>query len=216
MQLAVGAAIDGSAAYSGAIDEVKLYNTSIEEASFSRSMLPYCPLSLTGKLTEKQFKLTWINQSNNEAGFVIEKQSSETGWDMIATVDANTLSLTDTIALANTEYSYRVKAFNKFGNSDPSNSVSILVTKDTLTKVNQFVPSVLNSYVYPNPITGSFTLISPINSSVKIFGIDGRLMLERNNLSGKEIIDIKQFNNGIYILKTYESEKMNVVKIIKL
>jgi endo-1,4-beta-xylanase len=217
VKLSVGAASNGSAAFAGAIDEVKLYNTAVEEASFTRSMLPYCPLSLSGKLKDKQIKLSWISQSINEDGFIIEKQMSDNGWNMIATVDTNTLMLTDTIEFANTTYSYRVKAFNKFGNSDPSNIVSVIVPKDTLTNIiiNPSFSLSFNSFIYPNPVKNTFTLISPINSSTKIFDISGRIMLEKRNLSGKEIIDIKQFSNGIYILKTNTSKKMTVIKILK-
>ncbi len=215
VQLAVGAAIDGSAAYSGAIDEVKLYKTAVEEANFTRSMLPYCPLSLSYKLNDKQVILTWEGQSNNEDGFVIEKQKSDSGWNVLSSVNSNTLTLNDIIELTNTAYSYRVKAFNKFGNSVPSNSVSIIVTKDTATNMNQFVLSATNTYVFPNPVSSSFTLISAINSSIKIFDIGGRIMLEKNSLSGKEIIDIKQFTNGTYFLRIYAGDKINVVKIIK-
>ena len=217
VKLTLGAQIDGYNAFEGIIDEVKLYNSAIEAASFTRSMLPYCPLSLSDKLTGKFVKLTWIGQSKNEDGFVIEKQNLDNGWNVIATVDANTLVLSDSIGPVGTEYTYRVKSFNKFGNSDPSNSVSVMVGADTLTniKLNQSVSSSFNSFIYPNPISGCFTLISALNSSVIIYDICGRIMLEKNSLSGKEIIDIKQLHNGIYILKTCSNEKTTVIKIIK-
>ena len=217
IKLNVGAMNDGSSAFEGIIDEVKLYNSAIEEASFTRNMIPYRPLSLAVDQKDKLMKLTWIGQSNDEEGFVIERRTKDSVWQEHATIEARISTFTDTIELYNTQYSYRVRAFNKFGNSDPSNSVSVVSPLDTITVIyeNDNANNGPTSFIYPNPVKTTFTLVSRINSSMEIFDISGRVMLRKNNLSGKEIIDIDQFPNGIYILKTCENEKINAIKIIK-
>jgi hypothetical protein len=217
VKLVVGAKSDGSEAFEGIIDEVKLYNTAVEEASFIRSMVPYCPLKLAASQNDKIIKLTWIGQSEDEDGFVIERQIKDSIWEEHTFLSATTLELTDTIERYNTQYTYRVRAFNKFGNSDPSNSISVISYKDTLTSINENsnISECFNSFIYPNPVNSTFTLVSPKNSSAKIFDIRGRLMIEKYNLSGKELFDISPFSPGMYILETFTGGKTDIVKIIK-
>ncbi len=217
IKLVIGAKSDGSEAFGGIIDEVKLYNTAIEESSFTRSMVPFCPLKLAVTQYDKIMKLTWIGQSNDEDGFVVERQIKDSIWEEHALLGATTLAMTDTIERYNTQYIYRVRAFNKFGNSDPSNSISVISNNDTITSIskNSNISESFNSFIYPNPVKSSFTLISQKNSSVKIFDIRGRLMIEKYNLSGKEMFDFSPFSPGVYILITVTGEALDVVKIIK-
>jgi GH35 family endo-1,4-beta-xylanase len=217
VKLVIGAKNDGTSAFGGIIDEVKLYSTTIEEASYTRNIVPYCPLKLSVSIEGLIMKLTWINQSNNSDGFVIERKTNDSIWKEHAFVGVNILTLADKVELYNTQYTYRVRAFNKFGNSDPSNSISVVSPVDTAYGIPENVVGYkdLNCFIYPNPVEGDFTLISPPNSSMKIFDISGRVMMEKNNLFGKEILNIKHLPDGIYILKTYASEKTNAIKIIK-
>ncbi|MEI6396426.1 MAG: fibronectin type III domain-containing protein, partial [Verrucomicrobiota bacterium] len=68
--------------------------------------------------------LAWKDNSTNEDGFQIERQTSS-GWQPLATVAANSKTFTDASAAAQrTTYTYRVLAFNVAGRS-PSNQVSV-------------------------------------------------------------------------------------------
>ncbi|MCF7875439.1 fibronectin type III domain-containing protein [Candidatus Bipolaricaulota bacterium] len=58
-------------------------------------------------LSPSKIRLTWEDNSDNEAGFRIYRNGSE-----IATVSANTTSFTDTGLASNTEYTYRVSSYN--------------------------------------------------------------------------------------------------------
>ncbi len=74
--------------------------------------------------------LTWQDNSNNESGFKIERQTlfpiSE--FTQIATVGANIKTYTNTNLTVGTTYYYRVRAYNSSGNSFYSN-----VSSDTVT-----------------------------------------------------------------------------------
>jgi hypothetical protein len=69
-----------------------------------------------------QLTLTWTDNSKNEDGFKIERETGQTGtFAQISTVGFNVESYTDSGLAEGTEYCYQVRAFNGGGNSDPSN-----------------------------------------------------------------------------------------------
>src|SRR5262245_2517839 len=69
-----------------------------------------------------QLHLSWIDNSNNEDGFEIERNIGENGtFVQIATQGANINFYTDDNLAPSTTYCYQVRAFNAVGNSDYSN-----------------------------------------------------------------------------------------------
>jgi len=78
--------------------------------------------------------LTWVDNSNNEAGFTIQR-ATNTGFTAgltTFTVGANVTTYTDTTVLIKTKYYYRVRAFNAIGNSAYSNVVNITTASQLL------------------------------------------------------------------------------------
>ncbi len=75
--------------------------------------------------------LSWKDNSDNEEGFIIERKREvgETiidGFKEIASVELNVTSHTDPGPfLSNSDYTYRVRAFNSIGFSDYSNEASV-------------------------------------------------------------------------------------------
>lgn len=69
--------------------------------------------------------LSWNDNSDNEDGFVIEKSSTSasTGFGIIGAVGANVDSFTDVLVTADSQYWYRVYAYNSEAASDYSNMV---------------------------------------------------------------------------------------------
>jgi len=213
-KLVVGAKSNGTSAFNGTIDEVKLFNNIIEEGSFTRDMLPWNPMKLGVTKIGMGMHLSWADQSINEQGFIVERKTADTEWQELTRTIANNRFYTDNVTLYSTEYFYRVKAYNTLGISVPSNSISVISPVDPNTGVSELSGD-RTHYVYPNPVQDKFTLVSPLNSEMKLFDIVGKLMLEKNNCSPSEVIDLSAFSKGIYFLHSIDNKKTNVIKLIK-
>ena len=76
----------------------------------------------TGRVNAASFQLTWVDNSQDEDGFNIERKvDTDSTFSLIATVGANVTSYYDDNLANNTTYCYRVNAFNDAGNSAYTN-----------------------------------------------------------------------------------------------
>jgi fibronectin type 3 domain-containing protein len=88
---------------------------------------PAAPTSLvvTVPSTRGQLVLSWNDNSSNEDGFRIERSNNgSSGWTAIATNAMNARSFTNSGLTSNTRYYYRVRSFNRLGNSAYSNTAN--------------------------------------------------------------------------------------------
>jgi hypothetical protein len=87
---------------------------------------PAAPTGLTATAAgTKKIALSWVDNSDNEEGFTIERCSgSYCAFRLVATVDANTTSYVDGGRQPGKLYIYRVRAFNAGGYSAYSNTAS--------------------------------------------------------------------------------------------
>lgn len=76
-----------------------------------------------------QINLSWIDNATNETGFRVDQSFDGVTWTTIATLGANSTSLSALDLTAGTNYAFRVSAFNATSVSDFSN----VVTTATLT-----------------------------------------------------------------------------------
>jgi hypothetical protein len=87
--------------------------------------LPLPPVSPSGltatPVSTNRINLTWVDNSNNELAFQIERSTDGVNFILIATVAAGTTSYADTGLAEFTQYRYRVRAMNAGGNSGYSN-----------------------------------------------------------------------------------------------
>lgn len=79
-------------------------------------------------------KVTWQDNSNNEAGFTLERQLNGNPFTVLApNLAIGTITYQDDTAvgsiLVDNVYTYRVKAFNTAGASTYSNTSSITIPK---------------------------------------------------------------------------------------
>ena len=88
--------------------------------------LPAAPSALTATTNSRtQINLAWTDNSNNEAGFRIERSTiSGSGYALIATLGANVTTYASTGLKSNKIYYFRVRAYNTDGNSTYSNTAS--------------------------------------------------------------------------------------------
>jgi hypothetical protein len=86
---------------------------------------PAAPTNLVATaISSSQIALSWTDNSNNESGFQIQRSGNGVNFALIATVDANVTTYTDSGRTAGTTYYYRARAFNSSGNSALSNVAS--------------------------------------------------------------------------------------------
>ena len=82
-------------------------------------------LTVTVPTATKTLILNWSGTATNEDGFKIERSlSSGSGWSQIATTGINIHTFTNTGLTSNTRYYYRVRSYNRLGNSAYSNTVN--------------------------------------------------------------------------------------------
>ncbi len=104
----------------------KLGNSQLGGGGGSGSGIPVAPTQLTVlAVSAAQVNLFWVDNSNSEAGFKIERASAVSGpfvnapgtFVTIATTNPNAISYQDTTVSGSTSYFYRVSAVNGAGSS---------------------------------------------------------------------------------------------------
>ena len=78
--------------------------------------------------TSSQAVLTWTDNANNEASYLVERQTGTGTFTQIATLSANVTSYTDTTVAAGLTYSYRVRAATGTVFSSYSNTASVTLS----------------------------------------------------------------------------------------
>lgn len=79
--------------------------------------------------------LTWSDNSDNEAGFKIERKAAGGIYSQIKTVGKDITTYTDTGLSSDTLYYYRVRAYNNMGNSKYTEA-AIRTAQETLIKLS--------------------------------------------------------------------------------
>ncbi len=84
---------------------------------------PAAPSGLTASaVSEFEIRLDWTDNSIDESGFIIERALDPNGpWAEIDTAGPDATTYSDTTVSPGQPFYYRVRAFNDFGESDPSN-----------------------------------------------------------------------------------------------
>ncbi len=216
-QFVLGAKADGTEAYSGAIDEVKLYNWAIEEASLTRTMMPAQPLSLNFFFSPslKRMYLNWKSQGENEDGYIIELKLDDGEWSEIGRVDAGVVNYQHTMEVYDTEHTYRVRSFNQFGISDPSNEVSQMSPSDPALGMKNHSENHILCHIFPNPVSDQLTIQSKENATLRIYNEQGSLVLEREIQNKEEVLNVHSFPKGVYLVQVIYGDDVNVLKFVK-
>ena len=145
---------------------------------------PVAPTGLTAVYQPgPQVLLNWTDNANTETGFVVERSANGGPFASLTTLAANVSTFTDTTVAFDTNYAYRVYAFNANGNS-PFSNVATVTTPPTaptnLTAVYSAVPQVALSwtdnssietgYVVERSVNGgAFTGIATLGANVTTF-----------------------------------------------
>jgi len=100
--------------------------------------LPNAPGGLAATpVSATQVDLTWTDNSNNEDGFRIERALYGQPFMEIGTAPANSSVYHDGGLKANTQYEYRIRAYNDQGNSDYSSTINITTLEPSIPVPNK-------------------------------------------------------------------------------
>ena len=89
-----------------------------ESTATTLGSIPSAPSGLTASAVSKtQINLSWIDNSNNETGFKIDRRLGFGAWGEIATVGTNIRVYSNSGLAAGRSYGYRVRAYNGSGDS---------------------------------------------------------------------------------------------------
>jgi RHS repeat-associated protein len=96
-------------------------------ASLAHAAVPTAPTNLVATaISPGQVNLSWTDNSNNEAFFLVERKTGSAGtYAQIASLNPNVVTFGDTGLTASTTYFYRVRASNSSGNSAYTNQASV-------------------------------------------------------------------------------------------
>jgi fibronectin type 3 domain-containing protein len=116
---------------------------------------PTAPSDLAATaISSSQVNLTWLDNSNNEDGFKIERKTGVGAFIEIFSSAANTTSYSDTSVAASTDYTYRVLAYNGSGGASPPSNEKAVTTPagETLLLADDFNDSLFNTSNWGNSV----------------------------------------------------------------
>jgi|TARA_B110000263_G_scaffold97404_1_gene85105 choice-of-anchor B domain-containing protein len=87
--------------------------------------------------------------------------------------------------------------------SDMQSGLYIIELNTTSTDIKK---ELFNTYIYPNPILSSFKISNPSATSIKIYDISGRIILDKRITINNNTINRKGIKNGLYIYKLYNND----------
>jgi hypothetical protein len=96
--------------------------------------------------SSSNINLSWVDNSDNETGFDIERSLNGSTWSLITTVASNVSSYANSGLTASTTYYYRVRAKNTAGNSSYTNTASATTQAGGSTPVTITFRDGLNGY----------------------------------------------------------------------
>jgi hypothetical protein len=196
--------------------------TPVASATTSR---PTSPTGLTlGPITADQIWLKWKDNSDNEAGFKIERSTgTSTIFTQIATVGAGVTTYGNVGLKMSTKYNYRVWAYNGIGTSSFYAAASGTTTGiASAQKAEEATASNnLKASLYPNPVTNSLTVNlreASTEITATVSDIKGSVFIVKNYTVADQRqfkLDVHALKPGSYFLRIKTVEGMEVLKFIK-
>jgi hypothetical protein len=186
----------------------------IASISIYEGLPPTVPSNLSAVATSTtQIKVSWLDNSTNETAFYLERSlNGISGWTVIATLAANTMTYNDDNLTAATTYYYRIRAENFGGLSAYSN---IGNTATLLATPVLFVPGnngqTIN--IYPNP-AHDFIIIDvkgliTSDSEIILFDAIGNSIKRYKLKTNTTTISTRDLPKGLYHLRLLEK---NIIK----
>ena len=97
--------------------------------------IPTAPSNLLVSAVGSQIDLNWVDNSNNEDGFQIERSTDGTNFVQIIAVGADVTTYSDTGLNSGATYYYRVRAYNSYGSSSYTATANATTTAVDIVRV---------------------------------------------------------------------------------
>nr|MBP9902247.1 fibronectin type III domain-containing protein [Verrucomicrobiota bacterium] len=122
----------GGDGYVGGLCDVALWNRALsgteiaqlysqQMAGVNLAAAPIAPSALIAQvISGTTVQITWLDNSSNESGFVLQRSVDGTNFTTSATLPSNATAWVDTLPEPTVAYAYRVKAANSLGDSEYS------------------------------------------------------------------------------------------------
>lgn len=189
-RLRIGSGNIASEFFTGDIDDVRVWNSALSPTDIMNTM--NCE-ALTQTELVAYYKL---NQ----------------GFDMIS----NTSETTATDSSGNGNNG-TLTNFTLTGSTSNWQAGSIVISGNTCSVLdNSNFEKGKDITIYPNPSNGIFNIVSQENISIEVYNIIGKLVDRKQILTGTNTINISNFESGVYLLKTTNSNGNTILyKLIK-
>lgn len=177
------------------------------------------PVSIKATETEnKEATITWVDISDEETGFVIERKDGDV-WNFVAQTAAN-----DTFYVDNTipEYGYtyyRIKAVNDELESYYTESARVRLRETTA--VNSI--EIYSLSISPNPVSSTgtiqYTLEDQANVSISVIDMFGRsvmTVLNESQSAGsyRPVFSVDDLAAGVYFVKVETASEVRVKRFV--
>lgn len=107
-------------------------------------------------------------------------------------------------------YTYNLSATNFFGCEGVDTIEVTVEVIDNINKENE--NSLVN--IYPNPASNIVTINAPLNTSISIIDIYGRLITIWENNTSSKVLDVSEYSSGLYFIKVSEKDNTETLKLI--
>ncbi len=148
--------------------------------------------------------------STGEVEFLL---ADYTGIEGIIIDDWQQVDLTPLGTIDNLTFTFASTKYNDSGITNPTYFCFDNLIFETITSVSENVKNEIK--IYPNPTTDFININRVGEGQISLTDISGKIVYQKNNCSENEIIDLTNFNSGIYILKINSKNVVVSEKIIK-
>ncbi|MEI7424753.1 MAG: T9SS type A sorting domain-containing protein [Candidatus Staskawiczbacteria bacterium] len=161
--------------------------------------------------------IQWTTYNNHFAtGFLIDVATDDNftniidSYKMVFNYTTDTMTYISNLVEYETDYYYRVKAFNVNNVSTFSNIIKIPINRTGLEDAN-----INKAVIFPNPST-SYIQLKGIEgkANLSLFDIDGKLLLTKQ-FTDDETISVSSLPKGIYTLKIQTTTGVVERKLVK-
>lgn len=170
----------------------------------------FTPVKLHAVLTQSNIPVTWFNQ--NELDFVCRAMFPDGNGTTVDFSTANPQTFTFDFSLSG--YIKDNCEFVVFLQDDVTKEVTQATKFEFSSIVGTKELSGIDISVYPNPAEDYFSLMTDGNGYYELYNIEGKILKTEKLSTTSHLIDVSNFNPGIYFVKYSGKENTSFKKVI--